>query len=483
MSAIGNYIHYSKKNYREWGINRKGTTPSSSWSEEVNYLKARLDVMNKVNSLTQQAKMFEDQYNKICYPQKEADGLVNEFKNILKTSIVKNIENDITDSLSRIDTSSIPLEGKELLEILNLEISITKENLENAKINKDKAIENLLKLTKKMYNLLKVNTFKNSNKIDKKISDITAQLKIIERTLQKDINESGGKTVNISNISKDLETIMKIIQDFNKTPFIYYSNEDITNWIPSFVSTRISSQAKEELFKSLKSIDKKDSLTIFQEKLQKDINLLAPDINIETNDIKMSTTTRKNKNILIKIKQVGKNKIIRKRIAGKRNLRILSVELMNDKSLQQIINLANANNFVNHYLNIVANATGEYALNRNILQANRLMQGLILNLGIDNFESNSKNIEFIVINDTLNKKFKVYDIKALLYLIQDKIINGNENKYSNIVSLRDDFTIEQKFDEKSAGNRIKKILLATEKVKISTKLDSNLLNSYLSLLY
>ena len=136
--------------------------------------------------------------------------------------------------------------------------------------------------------------------------------------------------------------------------------------------------------------------------------------------------------------------------------------------------------FATHYLNVVSASGGNGKINPSqVLQANRLVKGLALKMGAEGYDINNP-AELLIVNNRKEKHIYVYNLKALIYIIVDAMIN--QGKYTGVIrGLSDDFTIKQKFED-TKENRIGKLVQAINNIKIIGTLSGTQLNAYLNLL-
>ena len=306
---------------------------------------------------------------------------------------------------------------------------------------------------------------------------------MIENNLQAQIDAAEGSSIKISNTTKDAQTLNAIIQEFNRTPLLYNQNGLLFEWILPFIQFQTAALAKEELAKAMEELasDSKvilgDSLMTVQSPDLKNAKLT--DVDIITNNVKMKTFTTKSKTDVV-ITYTDNQKQLQKKNVSAKNISNPHVKLVNNTSLYRILTLSNSYNFATHYLNVVTSAKGQRSTRSQIMQANRLMKALILKLGAEGYDANN-SAELLIVNNNTEGHIYVYNLKALVYIIQDTILK-NKGQYSNIVDMDDSFTINQTFDEKSADKRIVKVIQSTQNVKLTAALNASMLNSYLGLL-
>jgi hypothetical protein len=107
-----------------------------------------------------------------------------------------------------------------------------------------------------------------------------------------------------------------------------------------------------------------------------------------------------------------------------------------------------------------------------------------MQLAAQGFDLNNPS-ELLIMHSVKERKINVYNIKALVYLIKNQILTGN-NKYANLIRMngsnfKDDFTIEQEFED-TVEHRLNNLLNEINNKKITAHIYGTQLNDYLSLL-
>ena len=137
-------------------------------------------------------------------------------------------------------------------------------------------------------------------------------------------------------------------------------------------------------------------------------------------------------------------------------------------------------NFATHYLNVISASRGDGSVNTSqILEANRLVKSLALKMGAEGYDINNP-AEILVVNNRKEKHIYVYNLKALIYMIVDAMVN--QGKYTNVIKgLPDNYKVSQNF-ENTAENRIGKLVQVLNNIKITGVLSGAQLTAYLNLL-
>lgn len=469
MSALGNYIHYHKINYKLYGTNRVGQKSSPMIVPH-----AETYEKNEINRLLIEAKVLEDEYNKIFYPSLNE---INKKTKIFQSSLNKVIQNKLDKEFGLVagtfNPKTLTVDSNELYSKLNYAINETKNRMGIAQINKQNTAQSLLKQADLLYDILEQQEFKDIVEIKGKIAKTKSQLKSISNRLQFLINETGGGYIKIDN-NEDVESLKEIIQQFNRTPLLYKQNKALFEWIAPFIQLKTSDLAKKELRKAMKSLSSEHiKVKVDEERGISDINFnISDNVNIGT------FSSDNNTKIIINYTDNG-NKLQSKNVITRNISPKTKITLLNQTSLYDLLQMSNLFNFGNHYLNIVTSAKGQKANLGEVYEANRILKSSIITSAIESYEKNN-NIEFLIINNGSKRKIYVYSIKILLYLVKMSF-NGKDKKYSNIINLSDYYTIPQKF-EPTVNQRIGNVLKTVRSKKISGSITPSMLSSYRNLL-
>ena len=158
------------------------------------------------------------------------------------------------------------------------------------------------------------------------------------------------------------------------------------------------------------------------------------------------------------------------------------VKLVDSTNLYNILLFSKNYNFIKHYLNVITwSDDGGRASDNQIIQANRLVRGLIMQLAAQGFDINNP-AELLIVHDINQKRIKVYNLKALIYLIQQQIQNGNQ-KYDNLIQgfYGDEYTIKQSFED-TVQNRLRVVFNEIRRKQLSAFIYGSQLQDYLNLL-
>lgn len=483
-SAIGNYIHYHKRNYENWGINQKNTTPSENWNVAAAEFKNKLLEINDINNLMLETAELEKQYNDFFYPSNKSNKEIKKFRETIQKVIQERLNEQFGLAAGSFNFSDLTVKETELNRKLSEAIRKTKESIGEVELRTVRTAQDLLERVQLLFRILDSNEFKNIKQAKTRINQAKRELNVIQSDLINRINISHGKRVKIDKKSEEIETVKGFIKEFNRVGSIGNQNGIIFEWLLPFIQFQSSALAKEELRKALTDLVNDKSVQLGDTKITVDIPDLQDnnltDIDIITNNIKIKTFSTTSKTDVMITYTDSDNQLKEKAVSAK-NMYNLEAHLVNRTTLYNILLLSNSYNFATHYLNVVTVAQGEKSGPERIMEANRLIKGLILKFAAEGYDANNRS-ELLIVNHQTSKHIYVYNIRVLIYLIQNNIINDN-GKYSNaVVDFRDDFTISQSFDKDSKDKRIIKVIQSTMKNKIDVKLDTEMLNSYTSLL-
>ncbi|AXF52484.1 MAG: hypothetical protein [Caudoviricetes sp.] len=483
-SAIGNYVHYHKNNYESWGINQRNTVPSENWNVAASEFKNKLLEINDINKLIRETSELEQKYNDFFYPSNKSNKEIKNFREAIKKVIQERLNEQFGLAAGSFNFSDLTVKETELNRKLSDAIRKTKESIGEVELRTVKTANDLLERVQLLYRILESNEFKNIKQAKTRINQAKRELGTIENTLINQINNNRGKKLKINKKSDEIETVKGFIKEFNRVGSIGNQNGIIFEWLLPFIQFQSSTLAKEELRKSLMELTNNKSVQLGDTKITIDIpdlqNNKLTDIDIITNNIKMKTFSTTSKTDVVISYTDSDNQLKEKAVSAK-NMYNLEAHLVNKTSLYNILLLSNSYNFATHYLNVVTVAQGERSGPERIIEANRLLKGLILKFAAEGYDSNNSS-ELLIVNHQSSKHIYVYNIKVLIYLIQNNIVNNN-GKYANaVVDFRDDFTIPQTFDKDSKDKRILKVIQSTMRNKIDVKLNTDMLESYSLLL-
>lgn len=486
MSAIGNYVHLDKENYKRYGIVRIGENGDTNPSQRLNDIKNQIIKNHKNNILVGQAKDLENKYMKILYPDLQ-DKLMNE----IKKQILDKIEQDLNKEFNKNDANysigedlSVIINNKEDLRSIFSKLTNSTQ-AQYTQLTKVKS-ETVKKLRD---DIKKIETFINEN-----IINISKQSKSYTFQEQQQI---------IAQINKDLEKIKKKLEDTKilaskRVPSVVEAINKFINYYNG-INTTVSNQlgyvgeyffalanlladdtAKEKIdetvFESAKNVMTGKAKDLFgyrpgyglvEEKEIKDEN------GFDVIKVRISKTRKPDiqgtiflENEKKELKEVNTNLSVK-------NSGGTTIKLTDETNLYDILNYIRNMDFVNHYLNIVT-VTKDKEVKRtkwdgtpSIKDMNNAVAAYALEIALQGY-SNQNAANFLVINDIKNRQIHVYSIPVLLQIYQNKIINGEYGYSSDIKGISSNFIIKQKREE-TVKERLGIVLKNLQDTKITVK--------------
>lgn len=478
MSAITEYVHYNQKNYDNWGINRVNTIKSDSMTNSFEQMRNRITNIGELNKLLQQAQKIEQDYNQIFFPSQQT-----QFSQLLAEAAQETLYQQFGAAAGTIDKSSFDVKRNQVAANYKNKIKAVREKINIANLKDNATEKQMLDRINKLNNvLLNLEDAKNSDILKTRIKNAQNQLSQIKNKLQK---QAGLKNINFS---KDISTINKLIQEFNRSFTWYNQRGDLFEWLLPLIQLKSTDLTGKELKAAMKeligsgnvgatkiSISFADFLNMPEEQLS--ISLQSKKFEMQIEDVRSRTD--------VKIKYAtGQGKIKELAVSAK-SVTGNHVKLIDETSLYRVLVFSENYDFIKHYLNIISESKGGKASSDQIVQANRLVKGLIMQLAAEGFDLNNP-AQLLIIHNVKEKKINVYNIKALVYLIQQQIINGN-NKYNNLIkakgsySFNDNFTIKQQFEE-TVEQRLNFLFNEINKIKITAHIYGTQLKNYLKAL-
>ena len=479
MSTFGNYIHLHKENYQRWGTSRSKTRPSESWSVVRKQFIDEINTANEIQSLMLEAKQLEIQYNNLFYNGKAP----NNFQAALEEFVQNKLNQQFGLLAGKFNPNnlSVTVDNGQLRAQLERAIKKTKEKIGEIQIEKTITLKTFMNRLNKINSLLSQNEFKNIQAIQPRLKEAQQELDIIMKKTQQMIKESGGK-IQLTRQNTDVQTIMKIIRDFNRTPTLYNQAGSLFEWILPFIIFQSSNLGKQELMKAMQTLQTKvkgeDYIKIEAPNL---LDNQLTDIDIKMDNVQIRTQSVRSKtDVTIQYKN-NKNQLVSKQVSAK-NIKEKDLKLVESTTLYNVLLLSGNYRFANHYLNIITSSEeyGKSSLER-ILQANRMIKALIWKLSAEGYDLNNPS-QLLIVNNKSESHIYVYNLKALIYIIQQNVLAGQKKYVDMIKNPSDTFTITQNRQEEGASSRINKIMQSIKNVKITGRLKSNGLDEYLNLL-
>lgn len=478
MSAIGDYIHFHQKNYITHGINQLHDSPSEKWGDAVAAFKNELNISNEIQNLMQQAKYLENQYNDLFYGN-SADN--TDFLKTLQEFVQNKLNEKFGLMAGTFNAKNLSVDRTELYAKLKKAIDSTRKKIGKINLDKDITLNSFMNKINQLQLLLQQNQFKNISEIQPKLNEAKIELNMIAENVEKMINEAGGKS-KINNNDINFLKLTNIIQQFNRVPLLYNQAGDLFEWILPFIQLQSSNLAKQAM------VEKMNELA--EERVQGDtyIKIEMPDLldnslvdqDIIMDRINISTISTRSKTDVIISYIDNQNQLQTKNVSAK-SITGKYIKLAQETTLYRTLLLSQDYNFATHYLNMVSGSSqGGWADSAQIYQANRLIKGLILKLGAQGYDANNPS-ELLIVNNRKEAHIYVYNLKALVYLIQKAMVQ--QGKYTNLIrGMSDNYKINQIYQKEGPSTRILNIIRETQNVKITANLSGAALNQYLNLL-
>lgn len=472
-SAITEYVHYNQINYNNWGINRVNTTKSDSLIDSFSNMRNSLNDSSELSVLLKEAYQIEKNYNELFFPSKET-----EFSKILAEVAQETLYEQFGAAAGKINTTNFNVEGDSLSRSYKSKIKQVRNKIEVANLQQQATAKQMLTQLEKLNQVLLNLQDTKSEILIGRIQKAKQELKEIKEKIQK---EAGLSNINIS---QDIQTTNKLIQQFNRSFTWYNQRGDLFEWLLPLIQLKGTSLAGEQLKKAMKSLvgtgNQGASFTAIE--IPDFLNMSDDELSTSINSkkIKMQIENVRNKTDVIIKYQTGDNRykdiaVSAKSVSGRH------VKLVEDTSLYRVLVFSENYDFIKHYLNIITwSKKGGKASESQILEANRLVKGLIMQLAAEGFDLNNPS-QLLIMHDIKEKKIHVYNIKALIYLIQQQILTGN-SRYQNLIKgIQDNYTIQQPF-ENTVEERLSFLLNEINRKKITAHIYGTQLNSYLKVL-
>lgn len=479
MSMLGDYIHFHKRNYNYWGTNQVRTSKGEDWNTIAAQAKEEITSANKVQSYIAEAKRLQEVYNNLFYA-KDFELKGTRFRGELERAIQEALDRQYKLAAGRFNPESLSVDETELQRQFVNAVEKTKERYGTLERKKEMTAKQLMETVDKLILLLNQTEFKSILEAENEINRVKAEIRKIRSRI---VAETAGESTTLAAV-EDVQTIDSIIQEFNRVPSLYDQNQLLFEWILPFVGLRLDYVAKDELIKEMNNI--MNEFNSYSENIRMELDLTElgqrkariVDINASFDNISITSSSTTNEST-ISISYTDKNNtILYKEPLEQKKFKGKDIELLSQESLYDILSANNSYNFANHYLNVVTRALNQEPNKAQVLQANRLLKGLVLANQVGDRIFDDK---YLVINDTKKKKIYVYSLRVLLYILQVHVTKDN-SRYSNIVSLNNNTVITQRWRKKGKELRIKTLLENVRKHKIDVTLKGSDFNGYLSLL-
>ena len=473
-TMLGDYVHYNQLNYNKFGINRITENPSEGWAQAAQQLINEINVSNEINELMNQAKEMEDIYNNLYYGTGDSDAQSQKFREAMHQASQELLQEKFGLMAGNVNVNNLGVDASQQYTKLRAAIKATRDKIQINTIKQNDSANKMIKEIQKLEQLFDEDSMKNLDFAQQRISEAKNFIKQLEHQLTQE--------TNVSLSLSDVETLNKIIREFTQDPLPYNQAGDLFEWIAPYIELRASNLGKEELVKEMKKLSKSSNLGEAQISIEMPdlLNSENLEVDITQNNISIKTISARSKTDVVVSYKDNKGKEFKNIQVSAKSVSGKHIKLVQETSLYRVFMLSHHYIFATHYLNVVSSSNGKgNNLPNQIIQANRLAKALTLKMGAEGYDLNNP-AEVLVVNNRKERKIHVYNLKALVYIIMDAMVN--EGKYTNVIKgLSDDFSLNQSF-EKTTENRIGKLVKKLNDIKLTGVLSAGQLNTYLNLL-
>lgn len=471
MDAMGDYIHYHQINYDKFGIHHINEEPSQKWDDAAATMKNELLQASELNTLLLQAQDLQTQLNDLYYPKDKKETLDSFLQTVEKTANEMLIE-EFGAAAGKINMSNLSVDQTQISKALFKAVDQTRKNITLSQLKHDSSVKTIQQRMTQLLSLLDADAFKNASVLQPRIQQARSDIKTIQQLIKQDTG------VGIKNT--DIDILNHIILQFNRLSPIANQKGILFEWLIPFITLRSSNLAKEELSKQMKELARSSNLGQSYADIQY-YDLLSSqnlEVDFKTGNLQTKTASVRNKtDVQIKFNSGSSGQLQDLNISAK-NVSRLHIKLVDSTTLYRILSFSQHYNYATHYLNVVTSAkNGNKAQSNQIVMANRLTKGLILKLAAQGYDANNP-AQVLVVNQ--GKEIKVYNLKALVYVLSQAMINGTVRK-GLLSTIPDTYTINQDFEKESKEKRLNKVIQTVRDVKITASLSGNDLKKYLDL--
>lgn len=474
MSAITEYIHFYQSNYQKYGIVRKGSdNPSPSLEVSFNEIKNRISDGSELSELLIEAKQIEKEYNDLFFPKFQTD-----FSKMLLEIAQEELKKQFGDKAGQI-TSNFNIQGNTQLNQYKKALDNIVKNLKISYLEKKATVKTMLKRIEQLSKILLQLENSDSKIIKNKLQRGRQQLQQVQKSIQQKVK------LQNNNFSKDIETINKLIQQFDRSFTVHNQRGDLFEWMLPLIKLKSANLSKEELKKAMKNLIGSNNFgnEYVEIKLSDFIEntIQQPSSSVNTDQMEMKIVNVRNR-IDVKIQYDIGNGQYKEIPVSAKSVSKKNVKILDETTLQRILLFSQNYNFARHYLNIItySDDLNNKASESQIFNANKIVKSLIIQLGLQGFDLKNP-AELLILHNVKKGKIEVYNIKALIYIIKEKINSQNFNYRNIITGFNEDFTIKQSFQD-TVEKRLNSILNTIHGTKITAHIKAAQLNDYLKLL-
>lgn len=496
MGAIGDYIHYTAQGYEEHGITRNGQNSTYTYAAMKQNIAERANGFKKMPN----QKQYEDAVNSILSTE---DHSPNDIETKIQNEIEQILQERFAETLGKInwDTGNVSagqLKSKQGEVLSKIQVDSNQNDIQLKtivqRIRSLEAIRDSLKNVKEQDELTaKINQiYRELNMIltdGKKIGQI-GYLK----TVQTEGKMQGNRNISLSNFSGDNNLITQIntlMKAYAAAPAINLQKGDLFEYVlalaPAIARVKAGESLKEtiEELKNTVAGGDRSKITIDFDK-----NEFTQDLDMSSLDMKNyvihSTTGRTaisygTSQEKIDIQLSWEGKIIP---VSAKNVNFKSgndIHILSGSSFLYLIQDEDPN-FINHYLNIVAQHGNKDRVNNsthlsgNYQQAHEAMKAILLFKALSGDTFGREKADIFIVNDNSGKnKVKIYSV----YDIVNRAVK-NIDSFAKITSNGgkiEDMSIPNNWSNKGYSDRITAFVSALHQQKISAALKISALNT------
>lgn len=441
MSAIGDYIHYTSKGYATYGVAKFRETPKQDidifkkfktkflqqiQSEQNKAMSPneRLELRKKLSQILDPDVDRTDENNIISQIQNELEILV---QNQAQKSRANAIVDFSTGDVSLKQAQSIALNKKAQV-LSQIELTTNQSYITKATI--DSRIKNI------QNNIALIKSDTDKNTVKKQIQEIEEEYNAI----QKDIaNLRGSSQLHLTDKVKSLiSNINSLLAAFSGTVINNIIKGDFMEYavaLSPLVGMNITQSETQKIIKELEKTKMGDARST----VKINADLFVDDIDFEALAIKSKGWRYdKNKKVFatimptqekIDVNLSWNNTFIPTSIKNVNLSSGYDVHIVSNTSLLYLIQDSNEDDFINHYLNVVAIHNDNYSFDGNITttrytQAQNAMKLLILYKALSGKTAGRQAASIFIVNDnskTSINSIQVYDIPSLVYKAANNI--------------------------------------------------------------
>ena len=487
MSAVGDYIHYYKEHYNEYGISRINDSGNKgkTWEEVSTNILSQIN-RDKTKLIEEQeiAKKLQEELNKIFYPEKSGgDKKAQKYKERMITFINNLLLQKYGIAAGKIKSADWSVDETTLSQQLLAQTKAMEEKIKVDMVSAKSKKSTLLSRINFLLEILnKRQGMQNSVELIEQIVKAKEELKRIENI----INIDGEKLSET-----DIESLNKMIRIWDRSYPLANQNGISFEWLIPLAMRKGKRLVKKSTTEMIEKASAGEGTSPIKyigfSKNSLEENNNDQNITVHTENMQLETTSVRNKTDVILKYDLGEGE--QSYNLSLKNEQSLGAKLVDDTNLGNVLTFSYAAGygsdmvyFATHYLNIVTVAGetkknwSEQGVRKN---ANKIVQGLILKVAAEGYDIKNA-AQFLVINNRAESKIYVYSIKLLIHILSD----DNQRLGNFIKGIDENYSIQQVFeggkDNKEEGirQRIAGIIKKVNETKIQVALSGGDLQKY-----